>query len=278
MRSAAHLTATRHLQVLLALATVAALAAALAGASAPARAAAGPPNDEIANATAVRALPYEEAVDLSGAAPTDPGDPTVCFPAHHTVWYRFTPARATDVLADTAGSDFDTTLAVFTGRPRDLSLVVCNDDARGTAQSRVLFRARAGVTYWVMVGSYYEGFAGVAQLHMRAVPPALRLDVSVYATGSVTRAGAAIVRGSVSCSRPADVTLIGSVRQGRSLGYFSLALRCDRRVSWAGRTRGETGGFRPGPATATATASHFDVAREELVRDYAERRVELSTR
>jgi hypothetical protein len=250
------------------------VAAGVSGATS-AGAAAGPPNDEIANATRIPGLPYDDATDLSGAAADDPDDPAPCFPAHHTVWYRFTPAVTRDVAADSFGSDIDTTLAVFTGPPATPSLVACNDDTN-TSQSRVVFRGRAGVRYWIRLGSYYAGFAGPAVLHVRGLPPPLRLTVAVRSTGTVTAAGRAAVGGSVTCSAPTPVTVVGSLRQGRAVGYYRADVACSGRAGWTARTAGETAGFRPGDARAAVTALAVDAGRDQLVRVRTERGVRLA--
>jgi hypothetical protein len=57
------------------------------------------------------------------------------------------------IVADTFGSDYDTTLAVYTGEPGALSQIACNNDARGTLQSQVRFHAFRQQTYFFMIGA-----------------------------------------------------------------------------------------------------------------------------
>ncbi|MGH9196890.1 MAG: thrombospondin type 3 repeat-containing protein, partial [Acidimicrobiia bacterium] len=58
--------------------------------------------------------------------------------------------------ANTAGSDYDTVLAVYTGTSlADLSVVACNDDVIGV-QSRLLVSATAGQTLFFQVGGFFE--------------------------------------------------------------------------------------------------------------------------
>src|SRR5689334_17884806 len=94
---------------------VALFASTMLAAFASAAAAAPPTNDDFDTPVTVSALPYTNSQDTTDAT-TAPDDP-VCgiFGSSHTVWYRFTPSSAVAVLADTFGSNYDTTLSVYTG-------------------------------------------------------------------------------------------------------------------------------------------------------------------
>jgi hypothetical protein len=75
----------------------------------------------------------------------------------NTVWYELTLGADTDVMVDTAGSDYDTVLAVWTGSDLSaLDLVECVDDTFTGLQAAVRFTAAAGVTYRVQVGAFNE--------------------------------------------------------------------------------------------------------------------------
>ena len=80
-----------------------------------------------------------------------------------SVWYSYTPAAATPVTIETCGSDFDTSLAVYTGASvgaltevgaQDDAAKGCPTDADGHG-GRVSFNAAGGTTYWIAV----DGFA-----------------------------------------------------------------------------------------------------------------------
>ena len=81
---------------------------------------------------------------------------TQCFGPDHTVWYVFTADVDTTITADTFGSDYDTTLAVFTLSGKTFTEVACNDDA-GSLQSQVNFNVIAGTTYYFMAGTCCGG-------------------------------------------------------------------------------------------------------------------------
>jgi hypothetical protein len=116
-----------------------------------------PGNDDLATATQVTGLPFQESVDTT-AATTEPGEPVegeFCPQRGSTVWYALTLSDSQAVTVDTAGSDFDTTLAVYTGNDfTDLELVDCNDDTFFGLQAALTFTADAGVTYLIQAGSF----------------------------------------------------------------------------------------------------------------------------
>ena len=79
-------------------------------------------------------------------------------PAHagdaggRSVWFAWTPGASGDVTMDTAGSGFDTLLAVYTGSAvGGLAPVAASDDADGLRTSHVRFHAQAGTTYRIAV-------------------------------------------------------------------------------------------------------------------------------
>jgi hypothetical protein len=130
----------------------------------------GPPppaNDEIANARAIGGLPFGDSLDTSQA--TTAADDPDCFGRDATVWYSFTPARDVRVQIDTFGSSYTTTVSIYTGARGSLSQVACTFSG-ATPGSRVRFAARAGITYYVMVGGSYTA-GGQLQLSAVEAPP-----------------------------------------------------------------------------------------------------------
>jgi hypothetical protein len=91
---------------------------------------------------------------------TDPFDGTeVSAFGEHTVWYKVA-GTGRQVTVDTAGSSFDTVLAVYEGSP-DGEVVACVDDTPlepvgRTLQAQATFPTTAGTTYWVQVGGLNE--------------------------------------------------------------------------------------------------------------------------
>jgi hypothetical protein len=88
-----------------------------------------------------------------------------------SVWWAYDAQVSGPVRISTAGSNFDTLLAVYTGASVNaLTLIQQNDDFNGTAQSEVTFYARAGTTYWITVDGYNKGLGadqGTIQLSPR---------------------------------------------------------------------------------------------------------------
>jgi len=127
-----------------------------------------PAHDDLAAATGVTALPFTETVDTTDAT-VEPDEPIegeeVCPPRGSTVWYALTLDTTQPVSVSTAGSDYDTTLAVYTGSGYgDLSLVGCNDDTFFGLQASLTFDVEAGVTYLIQAGSFGGDFGGLLQI------------------------------------------------------------------------------------------------------------------
>lgn len=111
-----------------------------------------PPNDDFAGATAVSRIPITNRTRIFGAT-TQRGEPQPsCRPATSaTIWYRYTPRANTILAASTFGSATPTVLATYAGTIlRTLDEVAC-DMSTGALQSRVVFRATAGRTYYFLV-------------------------------------------------------------------------------------------------------------------------------
>jgi hypothetical protein len=85
-----------------------------------------------------------------------------------SVWWTWTAPSSGSVTIDTAGSNFDTLLSVYTGSAvSSLTTVASNDDdwAAGLTTSKVSFNAVAGTTYQIAVDGY-GGMAGNIALHV----------------------------------------------------------------------------------------------------------------
>lgn len=100
------------------------------------------------------------------------------------------------------------------------------------------FDARAGETYHVMVGAYFQGSGGLLSFHARVAPPPFRFALSVDPTGSVTPStGAATIRGTATCSEPAFISGSGVLRQERPTGsidgWFYIGFLCEGTTSWS---------------------------------------------
>jgi hypothetical protein len=269
-----------HMKRRISLAMILALVALMAFGVSPA-AAQAPPNDDFDDATVISEIPFTDIVDTTDA--TTAGDDPICFGQGPTVWYQFTPAEDVRLEANTFGSDYDTTLGVYTGSRGDLSEVACNDDAAGTLQSRVRFDADAGETYFFMVGLFFGGPGGLLEFTLMEAPPAappLEIDVSIDPVGSVVaRDGTVTLSGTVTCSRPVFVELFGGMEQraGRLIiqGFYFDFIECDGLSAWSATFQGHNGIFKPGKGDAFVEAFVFDPEEDEFFFDFTEASVRL---
>lgn len=120
-----------------------------------------PDNDSRANATLITSLPFTTGPQVIKNATSEPGEPQAScgfgFLAG-TVWYSHTAAQDGVLVADTAGSDFDTVLAVWEADGADIYEEVCDYGYAGPDnQARVAFLVEAGKTYLFQVQSYPYG-------------------------------------------------------------------------------------------------------------------------
>ena len=236
------------------------------------------PNDDFDDATVITALPFTD--DVSTTQATTAADDPDCFGMGHTVWYSFTPTAGMTVQADTFGSDYDTTLSVYTGTRGSLTQIACNDNFAFSQSSRARFNATAGTTFFIMVGSFDETEGGELLLRVRVIPPPVVLGVTIDPSGSVDRNGVATIHGTVTCSREASgISMFGTLRQqvGKrvSVGSFGGTIDCSGPTAWSAAVIGETGTYRRGSAQATVGLTFFDEEREEEVRARASRLVQL---
>jgi hypothetical protein len=228
----------------------------------------GPANDDFDNATVIPGLPFADQVDTRSAT-TAIDDPD-CHGRGPTVWYVFVPAQNMRVEANTFGSNYDTTLSVYTGSRGALSQWGCNDDTDGL-QSQVIFDAIAGEAYFFMVGAWANGPGGDLTFSVNVAPPPLEVGLSIDPVGQViAKTGVVTIGGTVTCSKAASVELFGELEQraGRVVihGWFFESLVCADETPWSATVVGEDGLFKAGAAHVSVTGVAF--AGEES--DYAE--------
>jgi len=102
-----------------------------------------------------------------------------------SVWWRFTPTENISVVIDTFGSNFDTTLGVYTGTTVDnLTRIVQNDDTSGS-QSLVAFAAQAGTTYYIAVDGYNAASGSIVLSLAQHAPPVNDVFINAETISSV---------------------------------------------------------------------------------------------
>lgn len=114
-----------------------------------------PANDDFAQPVVMANLPYSHSMDTQSATRAG-DDPILCIGSQGlaSVWYRLTPAVNGTLEIQTANSNYDTVLAVFTGSRGALTRRACNDDTDSSLQSRVVLPVTAGTIYHVEVAQY----------------------------------------------------------------------------------------------------------------------------
>lgn len=120
-----------------------------------------PANDDFATAFAITGASGSTNSYTIGAS-KEPGEPAHAFDVGgHSVWYQWTAPMSGPIEFNTAGSTFDTTLAIYIGNSlTNLFFVAANDDdtSAGLHTSRLSFDAEAGVTYQVAIDGYGGDF------------------------------------------------------------------------------------------------------------------------
>jgi hypothetical protein len=217
------------------------------------------PNDEIGEAIAVR-LAVSETQDTTGATSSET-DVQECVPTTHTVFYSYTATDDGRLLAQTFGSDYDTTIHVLVAADGGFQVIACNDDTPGSVESAVVFDAVAGTTYYIQVGSFADSPGGDLVFTVEPGPPALEIGLTLDGNATLDRATNTVkVSGSLTCSDTVGVEIFGEVSQkvGRAVirGSFGTFIECTagESVSWSASATGETGIFAPGPAQLAASA------------------------
>ena len=122
-----------------------------------------PPNDALAGARRI-AVGDTVRTTTRGAALL-PEAPVSCAPeAGRTVWYSFV-GTGVPVHLDTAGSSFDTALAVYQEQDGELLAIACADDVEQdypfptqTLQAQLDVPTTAGRTYYVQVAGVYADY------------------------------------------------------------------------------------------------------------------------
>jgi hypothetical protein len=158
-----------------------------------------PPNDNWANATDLGGAASGAVTGTNVGASVEDGEPTTLRQANvqtdETVWWKWQAPATGTFEFDTTGSNFNTTLGVFTGSGvAALTEVASNDDFSEGHTSLVLFHAVSGTTYYLQVGSFTTGQAppptGSIVLSWVAGPAnddlANATDLGNAASGSVT--------------------------------------------------------------------------------------------
>ena len=129
---------------------------------------AAPANDNFANAQIISG----SAITVSGSnvgATAEPNEPEHDFETPRaSVWYRWTPSQSGYATVTTAGSDFDTIVAIYRGSSLLTLTSVASNDDEGGMTSKVSFVVTAGVIYYIAIDGY-SGDSGTIQLDVSLI-------------------------------------------------------------------------------------------------------------
>ncbi len=141
-----------------------------------------------------------------------------------TLWWQWVaPASGTMVL-DTSGSDFDTTLAVYTGSSlATLAPVASNDDNGSNRTSRLTFNATVQTSYYIALCGK-NGADGYAQLNVALAPPNDDFAGAITLNGESIQAVGRNSSASLESGEPRILSFAG----GASLWYKWTAPRSTR--------------------------------------------------
>lgn len=195
---------------------------------------------EISGNTAVRLGSNTAATSQTGE-PSHAGNPP-----GKSVWWKWTSPQAGTLTLSTAGSSFDTVLAVYTGATLEgLSSAAANDDVVDSRTSEVVLSVAAGTTYYIAV----DGFRGVSgSLRLR-----LQAD---YEAGSILLGGN-LAFGSVAAGQSAQRTFTIANTGTEPVEITSISLPLGFAADWSG------GGIAPG-ATRSVQVTFSPPAAESF--------------
>jgi hypothetical protein len=207
----------------------------------------GPVNDDFGNATVIDTFDFTDTnVDADNA--TEWFDDPVCtsWRAQHSLWYRYTPPKDARLHVDTLGSTMEGAIAIYRGTRGNLTQVAGCDYFIYGEQPQLSFKAKADVTYHIMVGTLAD-VTGPITFTFRS---RLVSSLSLKASRSVVRFGRSVrlsghLKGFISGSNPTvriyrhgDSTLLASPTVNAS-GDFSAKLRPKENTTYEARWSGD---------------------------------------
>jgi hypothetical protein len=145
---------------------------------------------------------------LTCGAGNDAAASCVIVPSGADVWYSYTPSCNHALTVDTAGSNFDTVLTVYTGTCGALSEAACDDDGGPSHTSIIHTPVLAGVPYLIRAAGY-NGASG--QLHINLGPVAQTNDLCA---GAATISGMTTTGANCGAGRELNISCNASGASG----------------------------------------------------------------
>jgi hypothetical protein len=131
-------------------------------------------NDNFSSAVVIPAssgISYQrqQIVTAATLSPNEPR-PSCDSEMENSVWYRYTPNQAQSLAIDTIGSNYDTSLAIWTGSQAPTQEVACSRSNGTRPQASLRAELEGGITYWLQVGGSYlpeAGSGAILELSLR---------------------------------------------------------------------------------------------------------------
>ena len=125
-----------------------------------------PDNDDFVDAFFLGSALLVNDIGTNVGGSVQSGEPIAT--AEASVWFQWTAPASALVELDTYGSDFDSTLGVYSGPTLGTLSVVAFNNNSGGPQSRVIFPALAGTTYSIAVGGFL-GAEGAVNVNLKTL-------------------------------------------------------------------------------------------------------------
>ena len=116
-----------------------------------------PPNDLFSDATTISGR-SGRTTGTNVEATVETGEPG---PETHSVWWQWQAPLSGTVTIDTIGSDFDTTLGVYTGTRVDALTRLAENDYGNGQRSRVVLDVTVGTVYRLRVAGFNEAMGNI---------------------------------------------------------------------------------------------------------------------
>ena len=130
-----------------------------------------PVNDNFATPTGIAGA-TGKSFGSNARSTGEPGEPSHASTPDRTVWFSWTAPETGSAVFNTRESNFDTTLAVYTGATiTGLTQLAANDQFNGTNQSKVVVPVDAGTTYRIALDGFGSA-VGSYGLQWSVDPPA----------------------------------------------------------------------------------------------------------
>ena len=191
-------------------------------------ASARPSNDDFATALALTGSSGSTS-GINRLATLQSGEPVPAGSGGKSVWWTWTAPAAGQVSLDTAGSNFDTRLDVYTGTAvSGLSTVAGNDNADGsTTSSSLRFQAVAGTTYRFAVSGVGSVSGDIALGWALNTAAQANLSASLAGPGSALPGSVVVYTLTVTNAGPQSATgVTATVAVPAGLAVDSVAAGC----------------------------------------------------